>query len=119
MRLLLDEMLPATIAHELRARGHDVESIQGSPRWESMADPDVMERARCERRAVITDNLRDYRRLHHSAVTSGGPGHFGMVFMPGGYARTRGDIGRIVAALETRLAHFPGDDDLADGETWL
>jgi len=47
--------------------------------------------ARAERRAVVTNNLRDYRPLHSDAITPGGPGHFGMVFMPGGYRRTKAD----------------------------
>ena len=42
-----------------------------------------------------------------------------MVFLPGGYRRHRADSGRIVAALEARLAEHPGERDLADGETWL
>ena len=42
-----------------------------------------------------------------------------MIFIPGGRPRTRADTGRIVAALEQKLAAYPGDDDLADGEDWL
>ena len=30
----------------------------------------------------------------------GGPGHFGMIFMPGNFKRTKSDAGRIIAALE-------------------
>jgi hypothetical protein len=33
--------------------------------------------------------------------------------------RTRADTGRIVAALEEKLAAHPGDDDLANGEDRL
>jgi len=39
--------------------------------------------------------------------------------MPGDSRRATGDTGRIVAALEARLAEYPGGRDLADGETWL
>ena len=49
----------------------------------------------------------------------GGPGHFGMIFIPGSYRRTRADTGRIVAALEAKLALYPGERDLANGEAWL
>jgi hypothetical protein len=42
-----------------------------------------------------------------------------MIFMPGNGRRTKADIGRIVEALEAKLAEFPGDSDLANGETWL
>ena len=82
MRLLLDEMLTPAIARELRARGHDVEAVAGHPDREALSDPEVMAVARAEHSAVVTNNLRDYRPLHHEVIVPGGPGHFGMIFMP-------------------------------------
>lgn len=119
MRLLLDEMLSPTIARELRARGHDVQAIQEHPEWQAFDDRQVLELARRERRAIVTDNLSDMRPLHYEAITPGGPGDYGMIFIPGGYRRTRADTGRIVAALERKVAAYPGERDLADGEDWL
>jgi hypothetical protein len=119
VRLLLDEMLSPVIARELRARGHDVTAIKEFPGHESLGDLEVMDLARGERRGIATDNLRDYRPLHHAAVTPGGEGHYGMVFMPGGYRRTKKDVGRIVTALEAILIGHPGENDLANAEAWL
>ena len=119
MKLLLDEMFAPAIARELRARGHDVESISGRSEWQSLSDAEVMALAQRERRAIVTNNLRDFRPLHHEAIVPGGPGHFGMVFVPGGYRRTKADVGRIVNALERTLEENLGDEDLAGGETWL
>lgn len=119
MKLLLDEMLTPDIARELRARGHDVEAVAGHPSWEGLSDPQIMVVARTEHRAIVTNNLRDYRPLHSEAITSGGRGHFGMIFMPGDYRRTKADVGRIIAALEAKLIQYPGETDLANGETWL
>jgi predicted HAD superfamily phosphohydrolase len=119
VRLLLDEMFSPVIARELRKRGHDVESVAGTPGREAMSDPQVLALARAERRAVVTDNLRDYRPLHNEAIVPGGDGHFGMIFMPGTYRRTKADIGRIIAALEAILTEYPGETDLANGEAWL
>jgi hypothetical protein len=119
VKLLLDEMLSPLIAQELRAAGHDVVAVAGDRDHEGMSDPEVMALARAERRAVVTNNLRDYRPLHHEAIIPGGPGHFGMIFMPGTYRRTRADTGRIIAGLEKILASYPGEEDLASGETWL
>ncbi len=118
MRLLLDEMLSPVIAEQLRGQGRDVESVKGHPLREALAH-DVMDLARSERRALVTDNLVDFRPLHHEAIAPGGPGHFGMIFMPGGYRRTKADVGRIVAALQAKLDEYPGEMDLANGETWL
>lgn len=119
MKLLLDEMLSPTIARELRARGHDVQAIGEHPEWSSFDDRHVIELARGERRAVVTDNLVDMRPLHYEAITPGGGGDAGMIFIPGGRPRTRADTGRIVAALEEKLSRYPGDEDLANGEDWL
>lgn len=119
MKLLLDEMLSPVIARELRERGHDVESVAGNPGREAMSDTEVLALARAEHRAIVTNNLRDYRTLHNEAIVPGGDGHFGMIFMPGTYRRTKADTGRIIAALEAILAHHPGENDLANGEAWL
>ncbi len=119
MRLLLDEMLSPVIARELCARGHDVQAVAGHPEGEALSDPDVLALARAERRAVVTSNIRDFRPLYVEAMLPGGPGHYGMIFMPGTYRRTTNDIGRIVAALEAKLGQYPGQDDLANAEEWL
>ena len=70
MRLLLDEMLSPAIARELRERGHDVLAVPGHPGWVALSDPEVMALARTERRAVVTNNLRDYRPLHAEAMAA-------------------------------------------------
>lgn len=119
MRLLLDEMLSPLIAQELRSRGHDVLAVAGDHDHEGMSDLEVMALARAERRAVVTNNLRDYRPLHHEAIMPGGAGHYGMIFMPGAYRRTKADTGRIIAALEALLTRYSGEDELTNGETWL
>jgi predicted nuclease of predicted toxin-antitoxin system len=119
VKLLLDEMLAPSIARELRDRGHDVEAVSGHPDREALSDRDIMGLARREQRAVVTNNVRDYRPLHIEAVVPGGPGHYGLILLPGNYRRTRGDTGRIIAALEIKLAEHPGDQDFANGETWL
>jgi predicted nuclease of predicted toxin-antitoxin system len=65
VKLLLDEMLSPAIARELRSRGHDVESITGHPDREARSDPEVLTLARAEHRAIVTNNLRDFRPPHH------------------------------------------------------
>jgi hypothetical protein len=119
VRLLLDEMLSPTIAAELRALSHDVEAINEHPTWRAYDDPQVVDLARRERRVLVTDNLVDMRPLHYEAIVPGGPGDYGMVFIPGGYSRRRADTGRMVTALAAKLDTYPGERDLADGEDWL
>lgn len=112
-------MLSPVIARELTARGHDVQSVAGHPDWEALSDPEVLALARAERRAIVTNNVRDFRPLHVEAVMPGGVGHYGMIFMSGNHRRTKDDIGRIVAALETKIDQYPADDALANAEDWL
>ena len=119
MKLLLDEMLSPVIARELLVLGHDVQAVAGHPERESLSDPEVLALARAQQRAAFTNNVRDFRPLHVEAVLPGGPGHYGMIFMPGNYRRTKSDIGRIIAALEAKLKQYPGDEDLANAEEWL
>jgi predicted nuclease of predicted toxin-antitoxin system len=119
VKLLLDEMLAPAIARELRARGHDAEAVAGRPDREALPDPEVLALARAEHRTLVTNNLRDFRPLHTQAITPGGPGHYGMIFIPGSYRRTKADTGKIVTALEAVLSAHPGEADLANGEAWL
>jgi hypothetical protein len=119
VKLLLDEMLSPAIARESRSRGYDVALVAGNPDREARSDAEVLALARAEHRAVVTNNLRDFRPLHHEAIAPGGAGHFGMIFMPGSYRRTRADTGRIIAALEAILVQHPGENDLANGTAWL
>jgi hypothetical protein len=119
VRLLLDEMLTPAIARELRSRGFDVEAVAGNRDRAGMSDPDVLALARAEHRAIVTANLSDFRPLHHEAITPGGAGHYGMIFIPGSYRLTNDTLGTIVTALEAILRSNPGDEDLANGETWL
>jgi hypothetical protein len=96
-----------------------VEPVAGHPDREALSDPQVLALGRSERRALVTNNLRDFRPLHHEAITPGGTGHFGAIFMPSAYRRTRADTGGIIAALEVILARYPGEEDLVDGEDRL
>lgn len=119
MKLLLDEMIAPAIAQQLCDRGHDVEAIKNHHLHEALSDSEVMELARSQGRAVVTNNLMDFRPLHYEAIAPGGPGHLGMVLMPGNYRHAKAGTGRIVKALKAKLSEFPGNDDLGRAETWL
>jgi hypothetical protein len=119
LKLLLDEMFAPAIAAALRSRGHDVVAIKEHPEWQATSDPDVVSIARGARRAIVTNNVRDFRPLHAELVSAGQEGHAGMVFVPANVPRTKAATGQLVAALEVKLGEYPGDDDLANGETWI
>ena len=117
MKLLLDEMFSSAIAAALRSRGHDAVAIKEHPEWHAASD--VISLARAERRAIVTNNVRDFRPLHAELVAARGEGHVGMVFVPASARRTKAATGQLVAALEAKLAEYPGDEDLANAETWI
>ncbi len=119
LKLLLDEMLSPAIATALRARGHDVEAIKEHSEWEARADPELVALARQQQRAIVTNNLRDFRPLHAELVAPGGAGHAGMIFVPTSYRLSKRDIGRITKALEAQLLAHPSDNALANSGTWL
>jgi hypothetical protein len=119
LKLLLDEMFSPLVAAELRARGYDAVAIKERDEWHSLSDPEVIALARTEQRAVVTTNLRDFRPLHAELADPAGEGHAGLVFVPTSFRLTRAATGKIVEALEVPLAQYPGEADLANGETWL
>ena len=79
MKLLLDEMYPRFVAHALRARGHDVVSVHESPGLPGASDEQVLDQARSDGRAIVTENVRDYRPLAVTLLTTGET-HCGLVF---------------------------------------
>jgi NADPH-dependent 2,4-dienoyl-CoA reductase/sulfur reductase-like enzyme len=118
VKLLLDEHLSREVAEALRQRGHDVVAVTERREWVQLSDDAPIEVAQAEHRAIVTNNLRDYRPRAAARVIAGS-GHYGMVYVPGAYRRRRRDTGRIVSALEDVLRAHPGEDGLRNGETWL
>jgi nucleoside-diphosphate-sugar epimerase len=80
VRLLLDEMISWRIAAELRNRGHDVVAVKRDRRQlESHFDPLVLTAAVAEQRAVVTNNVRDYRQAHER-MQARGEDHYGVIY---------------------------------------
>jgi Domain of unknown function (DUF5615) len=107
VRLLLDEMYPAAVATQLRARGRDVVSIHdGDHRWlEGQPDERVFAAALAEGRALVTENVPDYRRLEVEALTRG-EAVPGLIFTTNrSFPRGQpGTVGRLVSSLDALLA---------------
>ena len=80
MKLLLDEMISWRIAAQLRSRGHDVVAVKRDrPQLESRVDPIVLTAAAAEQRAVVTNNVRDYR-VAHERMRLRGEDHYGVSY---------------------------------------
>ena len=115
MRLLLDEMISATVADLLRDRGHDVVAVQ-DPDLEHLRgidDCELLDHAARQRRAVVTDNIPDFVRCHQRRLDRNRP-HLGLLlFTNDTFPRHRHDafVGQVLAALEQQLNAHPDDDD--------
>jgi hypothetical protein len=110
VKLLLDEMYAAVIADQLRNRGHDVASIHDPAyRWlEGASDADVYTAALQDGRAVVTENVPDFRRLEATALVRSEP--TATLIFTTNRQFPRGDettMGRLVVALEALLREDP------------
>jgi hypothetical protein len=114
VRLLLDEMYPRVIADRLRGRGHDVISVHDAP-GRGTPDPGVLEYARSEGRALVTENVRDYRPLADQLIGAG-DSHAGLGFTTD-RRWPRNDAGALINALERLLGERP--DQPVAMEIWL
>lgn len=115
MRLLLDEMISFRVARDLRALGHDVVAIKRDrPELERRPDIELLRAMSVERRAVVTNDILDYR-LAHDRLLAAREDHFGIVFtLDAVLPRNRASIEPWVRALDAFLNENVSDDALAN-----
>jgi hypothetical protein len=103
--LLLDEMFAPSIAVELRRLGHDVIAVAAEPELRSMTDIEIYGWASRERRRIVTENVKDFRRLLMQDAELTGPG---LLFTSARtFPRSRRAPGSLIASLESWLSQ-PG-----------
>ena len=116
MKALLDEQLSPKIAALLREAGDDVVAVAERDELIGSADAVLLEVATSEGRAVITNNVADFRPLG-AQLLARGRGHGGLIFVPSARVRTRAAIAPLAAAIEKLLHDHP--DGLASSERWV
>ena len=116
MRALLDEQLSPEIATLLRERGYDVVAVADRTELIGSSDRVLLEVASGERRAVITNNVKDFRPLAAERLARGQT-HGGLILLPSSRTRTRASVERLAAAIESVLRSHP--DGLASSEQWV
>lgn len=119
MRLLLDEHYSPEIAEHLRRRGHDVVAVSERPELRGLADEVQFATSPEQRRAIVTENVGDFRPLLANAARAGTT-NYGLVCVSARrFPRSKNTIGRMVEALHALLGAHPGDDAVRDRELWL
>lgn len=107
MRLLLDEMLPAVIAQQLRNRGHDVLAVDELLELRGLPDDELFEHAQCEARAVVTYNRDDFLTLDDRYHHAGGIHHGIVILNPRPFVQGSQTIGVLVTSLDAFLTADP------------
>lgn len=116
MRALLDEQLSPQIAVLLRDAGYDVLAVPDRDDLVGSSDRAVLEVASSEGRAVVTNNIKDFRPLAAEWLATGRT-HPGLILLPSARTRTRSAVPALAAAIEAILRAHP--DGIAGGECWV
>jgi hypothetical protein len=106
VRALLDEQLSPQIAVPLRQAGHDVDAVADREDLVGRSDRVILEAACREGRAVVTNNIKDFRPLAAEWLAQGRV-HAGLIVPPSTRTRTRNAIAAVAAAVEAVLRDHP------------
>lgn len=116
MRAILDEQLSPQIAILLRQAGYDVDAVADREDLVGRSDRTILEAAASEDRAVVTNNIKDFRPLAAEWLAQGKL-HAGLILLPSARTRTRNAIAAVAAAIENVLRDHP--DGLNGSERWI
>jgi hypothetical protein len=116
VKALLDEQLSPLIARVLRERGLDVEAVAERSDLPEASDRDVFDVASSEQRAVVTNNIKDFRPIAAERLTDG-RGHAGLILLPASRSRSRDATGVLADAIEAVMSAHP--DGIAGAEHWI
>lgn len=116
MKALLDEQLSPEIAALLRQRGYDVVAAADRVDLVGRSDGIILEVATSELRAVVTNNIKDFRPLAAERLARGHT-HGGVILLPSSRTRTRAAVAALADAIERVLRDHP--DGLSSSERWI
>jgi uncharacterized protein with PIN domain len=117
VRALLDAQLSQEIAKVLRARGLDVEAVTSrADIADNASDAEIVEIAAGEDRAVVTNNIKDFRPIAARRLQQG-QGHGGLILVPSTRRRTKATSTALADDIERIMREHP--NGLAGTERWL
>jgi hypothetical protein len=116
VRAILDEQLSPQIAVLLREAGHDVAAVADREDLVGRSDRIIFGVACSEGRAVVTNNIKDFRPLAAEWLAQGRV-HSGLILLPSRRTRSRNAIAAIAGAIENVLRDHPAG--LAGSGRWI
>lgn len=120
MRLLLDEMFPSWIAESLRQLGHDIVAVADRGELRGRPDNEVFATAQRETRAVVTENVPDFRLLARDEIAQGRTHHALVLTTNRRIPRASlSGLRSLRDALAALLAGEQGDQPPSNREIWL
>lgn len=108
MKVLVDEMYPATVADALQAAGIDAATV-ANLRLAGAADPEVFGAAVARGYSVLTENVADFARIAAEHSMAGGHHHGVLVALSSRFSRRPPGIGPLVAAIQAVAGEDIGD----------
>ena len=99
MKILVDEMYPATVAETLRSAGIDTITVADLG-LAGASDPEVSSAAVTGGYAVLTENVGDFTRIAGEHSTAGGHHHGVLIALSSRFSRRPAGIGPLTAAIQ-------------------
>jgi hypothetical protein len=104
VKLLLDEMISAVVAEQLRVRGREVEAVSERRELRGLSDQELFRYAQAAGRSVVTYNREDFLELDRR-FRSEGRDHSGVVILnPRRFPHGPASIGPLVRSLDELIA---------------
>jgi predicted nuclease of predicted toxin-antitoxin system len=116
VKAILDEQLSPQIAVLLRKAGYEVDAVAERDDLVGRSDRIVFGAACSEGRAVVTNNIKDFRPLAAEYLAQGRM-HSGLILLPSTRTRSRAAIAALARAIEDVLSENP--DGLSASERWI
>jgi len=111
MKSSLPALLPS-----LRRRGHDVTAVAAEPQLRSMSDPELYAWATAGGRRIVTENVKEFRRL---LMQEREPTGSGLLFTRRSHIPAESTCSRVAHQCTRQLAHSSAGVDERPPEGWL
>jgi hypothetical protein len=108
VKILVDEMYPATVAEALQATGIEATTVTDL-RLAGASDPEVFAAAVAGGCSVLTENVGDFARIAAEYSTAGGHHPGVLIALSSRFSRRPAGIGPLIAAVQATAGEQVGD----------